>query len=416
MVIGKGYDDGVVTEEQARALLAQALEPLRLQGKRVLVIIPDGTRTAPVPLFFRLFDEALGPQVRTLDYLVALGTHPLMSDERLLAHVGLTPQEKAERYPTVGLFNHHWEQPETFRLAGVISAAETRALSQGLMDEEIPVALNRLVWEYDQLIICGPTFPHEVVGFSGGLKYLFPGIASQEIIDATHWLGALLTNMAINGVAHTPVREVLNRAARLVPAPVFCCSLVMRGRDLAGLFLGPPEEAFEQAAALSARLNVVYLERPFETVLSIPPTMYDDLWTAAKAMYKLEPIVADGGEVVIYAPHISEVSYTHGAIIDQIGYHSRDYFLGQWERFKGAPRAVLAHSTHLAGLGVYEDGVDRPRIRVTLATGIPRARCQRINVGYADSARIEPTQWKHQEGQGILVVENAGEVLYRLRQ
>ncbi len=147
------------------------------------------------------------------------------------------------------------------------------------------------------------------------------------------------------------------------------------------------------------------------------PQMYDDLWTAAKGMYKMEPVVADGGEVVIYAPHITEVSYSHGKYLDEIGYHCRDYFLKQWDKFGKYPGGVLAHSTHLKGLGSYDalTRVESPRIKVTLATGIPQERCQRINLGYLDPAAIEIPEWESRGSEGVLVVPRAGEILYRLK-
>jgi nickel-dependent lactate racemase len=145
------------------------------------------------------------------------------------------------------------------------------------------------------------------------------------------------------------------------------------------------------------------------------PSMYDDLWTGAKGAYKTEPVVADGGEVIIYAPHIHEVSYVHGALIDRIGYHCRDYFLAQWDRFSHYPWGILAHSTHVKGLGSYDasTGIETPRIRVTLATSIPRARCERINLGYLDPATIDPKHWNGAGANG-LVVHRAGEMLYRM--
>jgi len=143
--------------------------------------------------------------------------------------------------------------------------------------------------------------------------------------------------------------------------------------------------------------------------------MYDDIWTAAKGMYKMEPAIADGGEVVIYAPHIDEISYTHGHVIDQIGYHVRDYFVKQWDRFKDYPWGVLAHSTHLRGVGAFEDGVETPRIRVTLATRIPRERCERVNLGYRDPDTVDLDAWRGREEEGILLVPKAGEMLYRVK-
>jgi nickel-dependent lactate racemase len=135
-------------------------------------------------------------------------------------------------------------------------------------------------------------------------------------------------------------------------------------------------------------------------------------------MYKLEPAVADGGEIVIYAPHITEVSYTHGKIIDEIGYHCRDYFMKQWDRFKHYPGGVLAHSTHVRGLGSFDPQTGREslRIRVTLATGIPPERCARINLGYLDPDSIRKEDWQDREDQGILVVPRAGEMLYRIKE
>jgi nickel-dependent lactate racemase len=216
-------------------------------------------------------------------------------------------------------------------------------------------------------------------------------------------------------VKDTPVRRVIHRAAEFVQQPLLCLALVLKGAALHGLYIGPHQEAWSTAADLSAQLNIITLPHPVRRILSMPALIYDDLWTAAKAMYKTEPIIADGGEVIIYAPHITEVSYTHGHLIDEVGYHVRDYFLKQWERFKHIPGGILAHSTHVKGQGAYDaaTGVETPRITVTLATGIPEARCRRINLGYADYRSIDPRQWAGREAEGILLVEHAGEMLYR---
>jgi nickel-dependent lactate racemase len=398
--------------------VGQALAELDLNGKRVLIIIPDGTRTAPIPLFFPLFHGFLWGRVAALDYLVALGTHRPMTDEGLDRLVGVSAEERRTAYAGVGIHNHLWESPETLATLGTIPAADIQEITGGLFCQEIPVTLNRLVLAYDQVMICGPVFPHEVVGFSGGNKYFFPGVAGPEVINFTHWLGALLTSHQVIGRAHTPVRAVIDRAAGLIEVPKLCFSLVVTHEGLAGLYVGSPEEAWAAAADLSAKLHITYVERPFERVLSIMPLMYDDLWTAAKGMYKLEPAVADGGEVVIYAPHISEISYTHGRVIDQVGYHVRDYFVKQWHRFKEVPWGVLAHSTHLRGIGSYDadTGVEQPRIQVTLATGIPQDRCERVNLGYLDPASIDVSEWEGREEERILVVPKAGEMLYRLKE
>jgi nickel-dependent lactate racemase len=300
---------------------------------------------------------------------------------------------------------------------GVIPAAEIGELTGGLMVQEVPVRLNRLICDYDQIIICGPVFPHEVVGFSGGAKYFFPGIAGPEIINLTHWASALITSYKIIGSGYTPIRAIIDRAAGMIGTPAACFALVVTHEGVAGIYFGSPQEAWKSASALSAQKHILYVNKPYKRVLSIMPRLYDDIWTAGKGMYKLEPAIADGGEVVIFAPHITEISYTHGAVLDEIGYHCRDYFLAQWDKFKSYPGGILGHSTHVKGLGTYDalTRTETPRIQVTLATAIPEERCRRVNLGYLDPAGIQREAWEGHEDEGVLVVPRAGEMLYRLR-
>ncbi len=414
-LVGKGSIDHYLTEDEIRNLLIQAFRSRDLDGSKVLVIIPDSTRTAPIPLFFRLLYEILGERVAALDYLVALGTHHPMSEAALCEHVGLRSDEWETHYPKARIYNHRWDLEDTFFEIGAINQEESSRLSRGMLSLHVPIRLNQRVLDYDLLLVCGPVFPHEVVGFSGGSKYFSPGISGPEIIHFTHWLGALITSYEIIGTKTTPVRDVIERVAELIPRPKMCLCMVVKPEGLAGLFAGEPQHAWSAAADLSAQLHIAYVDRPYPQVLSVMPSMYDDLWTGAKGMYKLEPIVADEGELIIYAPHITEISYTHGPVIDQIGYHVRDYFVQQWEQFKDFPWGVLAHSTHLRGIGSFQDGVERPRIRVTLATGISHQRCQKVNLGYRDPATIDPAAWQARQDENLLVVPHAGEVLYRLR-
>ncbi len=405
----------MLTENEIETVVADGLNSLPVNAQRVLVIIPDATRTMPLPLFFRLIVKHLRSRVKALDFLVALGTHPPLSHEGRLRLVGLTAEEKAAHYADIRLINHAWQDPNSLVTIGTIPASEIERLSQGLLSQDVLVRLNKLVLDYDELLICGPVFPHEVAGFSGGNKYFFPGIAGADIIDFTHWLGALITSYTIIGTADTPVRRVIDRAASMIPRSRHALCSVVTHEGVEGVFFGAPEEAWQPAATLSAQVHVRYVEKPYRQVLSVMPTMYDEIWVGAKGMYKMEPVVADGGEVIIYAPHIKEISVVHGAVIKQIGYHVRDYFVKQWDMFKHLPWGVLAHSTHLRGVGTYADGVECPRIQVTLATGLPREVCEQVNLGYRDPASIDPDEWAARNDPDLLVVPRAGEYLYRLR-
>lgn len=396
-------------------LVAQACPSKEYHGKKVLLIIPDGTRTAPVGLVFKALFKELGGVTRALDVLVALGTHQPMSEEAICHRLEISTTERRDEYGSVRFFNHAWNDPGSLAQIGVIPAAEIRGLSEGLFEMEVPVQVNRLLFEYDQVIIAGPVFPHEVVGFSGGNKYLFPGVSGPDVLNFFHWLAAVVTNPKIIGNKWTPVRKVVDRAGSMVNVPKLCFCMVVDGSRFAGLFAGTPETAWDAASDLSHQVNVVRKEHPFHTILSCAPAMYDELWTGGKCMYKLEPVLADGGELIIYAPHISQVCVTHGRALMEVGYHCRDYFLKQWDRFKGYPWGVLAHSTHVYGLGTYENGVETPRARVTLATAIPKDTCRRINLGYRDPSTIRPEDFAGREDEGVLLVPKAGEMLFQLK-
>ncbi len=404
----------IVSPEKVSEIVASTCPAKDYRDKKILLIIPDGTRTAPIGLMFQTLFEQIGDVTKNLDVLIALGTHQAMSESAICERLEISEIERRDKYRKVRFFNHAWDNPDALRNIGTISAAEISKLSGGLFAMDVPVEINKLVYDYDQLIIIGPVFPHEVVGFSGGNKYLFPGISGPEILNFFHWLGAVGTNPMIIGNKWTPVRAVVDKAGSMVSVPKLCFALVVDGKELAGVFAGSPESAWDQASELSRQRHITYKDKPFHTILSCAPKMYDEIWTAGKCMYKLEPVLADGGELIIYAPHVSEVCVTHNETIMEIGYHCRDYFLKQWDKFKDYQWGVIAHSTHVRGIGTFENGVEKCRAKVTLATQIPEPVCESINMGYRDPATINIEEFANREDEGILLVRKAGEMLYHL--
>ncbi len=419
-IIGTGRPDQALSDKQVAEIVAGAAGAIAPagKGKKVLVVIPDHTRTCPLPLVTRLLHKAIAPTAARLDFLIALGTHPPMTEAMIDKLLGIDPGRRADVLPGSAVFNHQWQNPDALacigRLAGDEIAAHIPPDCRPFA-RDIDVTINKRIFDYDHVLICGPVFPHEVVGFSGGAKYFFPGICGQELLNFFHWLGALITCPRIIGAKLTPVRKVLHMALDMVKVENSALCMVVKGQDLAGLYHGPTAEAWSAAADLSDKVHVTYVDKPFASVLSCAPRMYDELWVGAKCMYKMEPVVADGGELIIYAPHIREISVVHGAIIREIGYHCLPYFLGQWDRFKHYPWGVLAHCTHVRGIGTYAGGIERPRITVTLATGIPEAQCRAVNLNYRDPASIYIADWQGHEAEGRLYVPKAGEMLYKLK-
>lgn len=404
----------LLSESDAKTLVQSALASLDLDGKRVLLIIPDDTRTCPIGLMLRSIAEFANDRVEAIDVMIALGTHRPMSDERINQHLGIDESARRAVFPKTRFFNHAWDDPAQLRVIGKIDAETMKSLSRGLLSDQIDVTVNKALFDYDHLIVVGPTFPHEVVGFSGGNKYFFPGVAGPDIINVFHWLGALLTNREIIGTKSTPVRDVVDHCASMIDRPKHCFSMVVSKKGLHGLEFGTPETAYAEAAALSAEVNIRWMPRAYHTVVSVCPPMYPELWTAGKCMYKLEPIVEPGGTLIIYAPHLAEVSRTHGRWIEEIGYHVLPYFTSQLARFSHVPLGVVAHSTHVKGGGRYENGVETPNVNVVLASAIPEEMCKKINLGYMSPSSLDLDAYRGREDEGVLVVDRAGEVLHRL--
>lgn len=399
----------MLTEEEIFKICKEEIEKRDFRNKKIIVIIPDTTRSGPTNLFFKFLIEILLKKVKKLDFLIALGTHPSMSQDKVKEFLQLDGEEKF-----VNIYQHQWDIQENLKKIGVIDKEKVRKITNGLMNEDIEIKINSIIFDYDEIIIYGPVFPHEVVGFSGGYKYFFPGISGPEFLHKFHWLGALITNPKVNGFKKTPVRDLINLATEFIKINKTLICSVIKDKKVYGLFIGN-NDAWEKAADLSSQLNIKYVDKPYKLVISIAPEMYEDIWTAGKCMYKLEPVVEDDGKLIIYAPHVKEVSYTHGEYIKKVGYHTRDYFLKQWDKFKDFPGCILAHSTHVKGIGTFLNGIEKARIEVILATGIPESTCRKINLGYTDYKKINIEEFKNRENEGILVVENAGEVLYRLK-
>lgn len=410
-------ETGHLSHDAVLATLAQGLGG-KFAGQKVLVLIPDHTRSVPLPELFHMMVEVLH-DARELNFMVALGTHPGYSEEGLNHLVGITAEERATTFKHIGLLNHAWNDPAALTSLGVIEQDEIRQLAgpsyHHSLPTEINIRINKAVLEHDHVIVLGPTLPHEVVGFSGGAKYFFPGISGPDVINFTHWLGALATVRGTIGIKDTPVRATIHAATRRLQTPATLAALITEGAEIAGVLIGDVFETWSEAADECEKLHVKFCDHPYKSVLSGCPPMYDELWTAGKCMYKMESAVEVGGELIIYAPHLDVVSPVHGKYIYEAGYHILPYFLADWDKYKHLPLGALAHCTHVRGSGVMENGVEKPNVRLTLASKIPPEDCAKLNLGYRDPATINPADWQNREEEGYLYVAKAGEMLYKVR-
>ena len=414
-------------------VVGDALRGAPSDERRFLVLVPDSTRKAPVAEVFRAIHDAVDGRADRVDAMIAQGTHGPMSEAEKSAWVF-----GGDRYPGSTVFDHAWDDPNALTPLGVVPLddqldrfGENREYAPLLgFDGDMRIRVNAKLLEYDRLVLLTRVQPHEVAGYAGGAKQIFPGVSGPEMISLLHAIGSLRTNRGIHGVMPNPVRDLIDDMALNLPNPITTIGLVIDDDSDAihGAFVQPDgwRECVEHAAALSAAVNIRYVPRRVRRVVAALPQrkdgswLYPDLWTGAKGVLKTEDAVADGGELVVWAPNIDSISDAHGDLIGAIGYHTYAYFLSRpesWQR-AGATPLALNGSALMKGEGRMAAGREVPRIDVRIATGIPADECARMNIGYEDpnavAAEIAATS-PNAITDDRLIVHDAGGVLWRYR-
>ncbi|HKQ53635.1 MAG TPA: lactate racemase domain-containing protein [Pyrinomonadaceae bacterium] len=417
-VIGEGSPELDLSPRELRAVVEEALLSVAA-GARVLAIIPDRTRDDNTNLLFPFAARALlARQVEQFDALVAQGTHAPMTAAEKRAKIGLHDGREA---PGLGdVYDHQWDRPAELVQLGELSAARVRELTGGLISDAVPVNLNRRLGPniYDTVLVFGATVPHEVAGFAGGAKYFFPGVAGPDLTHATHWLGALASIENVIGRVETPTRHLIEAASDFVPARVISLNSVVT-RDDAGrlrthaLFAGDLRLALRRAAEVSRQVHIKYTGRKYRRVVALLDSHYDELWVGGKASYKLGSVIEEGGELIIYAPHLDAISETHGRLIEKYGYAPLDR-VREMVALSAELRenlCVAAHLAHVSYAGrLDEAGRVAPRYRITLAAALDEATCRRVNLGFMDYRQFRREDYE--ADPDTLVVERAGRDLY----
>jgi lactate racemase len=413
-VVGEGSAESDLARSELAAIVEQALERINA-GERVLAIIPDKTRDDNTDSLFPIAADVLSRRrAAEFDALVAQGTHPPMTMDQKLSKIGF------ESFPG-RIFDHRWDLPEELFTLGQLSSTQVDELTGGLVTHAVTVTINKLLapGTYDTILVCGATVPHEVAGFAGGAKYFFPGVAGPELTHTTHWLGALAEIENVIGRVETPTRNLIEAAADLISPQIISLNTVVTRNDdgrliTHALFAGDIREAFRRAADVSKDVHIRYMGRKYKRVVALLDEHYDELWVGGKASYKLGGIIEDGGELIIYAPHLKAVSQTHGALIEKYGYaplESVRDMLGASPELR-ENLCIAAHLAHVAYAGrIDERGRIVPRFQITLASGIDEETCRRVNLGFIDYKTFDYERLR--SDPDILIVKNAGRDLYK---
>jgi nickel-dependent lactate racemase len=415
-VIGRGSATSSLSTTDLRPIVEEALGDVR-PGERVLAIIPDRTRDDNTHLLFPMAAQFLASRnVAQFDALVAQGTHGPMTEAQKLSKIG---GGNADLSGLGRIFDHQWDNSDELVTLGQLSSTQVNELTGGLINEAVDVRLNSLLAPglYDTVLVFGATVPHEVAGFAGGAKYFFPGVAGPELTHMTHWLGALATIEQVIGRVETPTRRMIEAAAAFVPAEVISFTSV-NTRDVEGLktqalFAGDINETLRSAATVSAEVHIKYTGRKYRRVLALLDEHYDELWVGGKASYKLGSVIEEGGELIIYAPHLNNISATHGRLIEKYGYAPLET-VREMVEYSDELRANLCVAAHLAhvsfGSSLNQEGQITPRYRITLASAISEELCRRVKLGFLDYRTVRREDYE--SDPNTFVVENAGRDLY----
>ncbi len=413
----EGGPNRELCSSELRDFLFGALEKLGSR-KKVLAIPPDQTRVASrAGELTRYTWEYYREGLRAV--LPALGTHKAMSAERIADMFGNIPIE---------LFHaHKWR--EDVETVGVVPKEFIHEQSEGKLDYEWPAQVNRLVsrGDFDLILSIGQVVPHEVIGMANYNKNILVGTGGPDSINRSHYLGAVYGMERIMGRADNPVRRVLNYAAShfLSNLPiVYVLTVVSRNvsGDTAarGLFVGDDSECFHAAAELSFQVNFSLMPEPIrKAVVYLDPHEFHSTWLGNKAIYRTRMAMADGGELIILAPGVSDFGEDQriDKLIRKYGYHGTPATL-EMVKDNADLAADLSAAAHLI------HGSSEGRFRITWCPGhLTREEVEGAGFRYAKLSKMlqlyDPMKleqgWNHAAGEDVFFIENPGLGLWASR-
>ena len=302
------YEPFAVEDVDEEDLLAQGFEKPyggpRLRdavraSERVLVLVEDGTRGTPIPrLLKRVIGDlgAAGIIARQIRLLIAQGTHRKMPDAELRQKLG-------EFHGRFAVFQHDWLD-------------RSRLHDYGRTSDGTRVTANRLLTESDFVIGLGSIVPHRIMGFSGGAKIAFPGVAGREVQERCQWEAAQQQSEAVMGVAENPMRLRIEEAARLVGLRYIVNVVSDRDKKIAGCFVGDPVAAHRAGCELSRKLSSARLPSRADIVLIDSHPADRDFWQSAKGVYAGTMAVRDGGTLIVVSPNPEGVADNHPNMLE----------------------------------------------------------------------------------------------------
>lgn len=360
--ISMNSTNGEITDAKLFEALKASVEGRNL--KKVLLLPPDLTRLHSyagriTSMYYKMLKGSCH-----VDIMPALGTHDPMSREECLEFFG-------SEVPYEAIIPHNWRTDIT--TIGQVPASYVKEISEGLIDYSIEVQVNKRLLDpsYDLIISIGQVVPHEVVGMANYSKNIFVGCGGREMINKSHFLGAIYGMERMMGKDHTPVRKVFDYAEQNfikdIPLIYVLTVTTVDGSkvNLEGLYIGRERRLFEEAVALSQKKNLIFLDKPLKKVIVyLDEREFKSTWLGNKAVYRTRMAIADGGELIIIGPGVRKFGEDEGIdrLIRKYGYKGRLKILEDYKAHDDLKEnmSAAAHLIH---------GSSDGRFSITYATG-----------------------------------------------
>lgn len=326
-VLNYGSPTTVITQSQKEAFMQAILTKIQAQHgstpKRVLLLPPDMSRFhSDAGNLTQILYKLLAPQAQ-VDIMPTIGTHFVMTEHELREMFG-------PDIPLACFKAHDWK--EGVRVLGEVPGEKIREFSEGALDYAMQVAINTLLFDgnYDLILSMGQIVPHEVIGMANYTKNICVGVGGSDMINKSHFLGAVYGMEKIMGRIDTPVRKALNYAfdTFVKQLPIYFIMTVLSKEQgklaMRGLYCGNDEEAYRMAAKLSQQVNLDLLDEPLnKAVVYLDPSEFKSTWIGNKAIYRLRMAMADHGELIILAPGLKGFGEDpeNDRLIRKYGYH-----------------------------------------------------------------------------------------------
>jgi nickel-dependent lactate racemase len=399
-----------ISQDELRGLVFQTLENCKKPLDKVLILPPDHTRLNSMagPITAMVY-EMLSSTAQ-VDILPTLGTHNPMTEAQLRMMFG-------DSIPLDAFKVHDWRNKVVRK--GLIDGAMLSELSDGKVDYTVGVEVNKMLFDvYDLILSVGQVVPHEVVGMANYTKNVVVGAGGSDIINKSHFLGAVAGIENILGQTDSPVRRLFNHAVDtyLSDLPITYMLTVMeqdyesREMHMRGFYAGEEVAVFEEACELARVVNINLLDRePKKVVVYLDPHEFQSTWLGNKAVYRTRMAIADEGELIVLAPALKEFGEdpTIDRLIRKFGYCGTPATLKAVEEDEEL-RSNLGAAAHLI------HGSSEGRFKITYCPGNDMTLDEVRSVGFDAvaydemAARYNPDTLK----DGFNILPDGEEIFY----